>query len=582
MRHTKILSSKIQLSFLLVFLCGFVKAQYNEMVFNGGFEYGNPANIPSGGLEVPSDYYTVIQDWATAEGSFDYYDYQYYLTHQSDYPDPSDIILPPITSGRFIGMVGYTSATPTGRIDDCLECPYSPGCNEAAIDYIHPLRSIGQGAIYKLSFNAAFSKMGGDFPTNPVVKIHFVSADVTYSSDGQCIDHFDWMSSNPALEYDFALDDANPYQWQSFSKYFQVPEGYDNKFSWIVVEGYCGNQWGYIFVDNVSVEEFNYCECSSESGSPVVEGSIPNAMAEGDPWYVTIDNTTSAQFEVFDRWDNVVYNVSLFDAGVLCNCPTYSNFDLFWDGVDNPNVTASNYNSGSWLPVGVYSYILTLGNCHGHNTYTGSITIVGNLGGSPQYMYPIQSYNVATCCPTNDDFEFDDFGGLFHADVGDNITIGATGAVSMDAGCNAGFYAGNSITIGPNTHIQPGAGFVHLVTQSCTNQFATDYNNGGNRPDRRNTSNFNRNAKTINTTDTSNIGVYPNPSTGIYNVVFTQTVGNEKNMQLIVMDMFGNIISNTTVNSLNISLNLSGKPSGVYTLKIITGTSVYYKKLIKE
>jgi Secretion system C-terminal sorting domain len=579
MRQANILSSKILLSILLIFFCSLIKAQYKEMVFNGGFEYGNPANMPAVGLEDPSAYPTVIQDWLPAEGSFDYYDYQYYLTHQTKYPDVSDVVLPPITSGRFIGMVGYTSATPTGSTDNCLQCPNSPGCNEAAIDYIHPLRSFGQGAVYKLSFNAAFSKMYGDFPTNPVVKIHFVSADVTYSSDGQCIDNFDWMTSNPALEYDFALDDANPYQWQSFSKDFQVPEGYDNKFSWIVVEGYCGTHWGYIFVDNVSVEEFNHCSCAGDAGIAEVDPSTPvgsdNACVAGNyPWYIDVDNATSIQLQIFSPApaSALVYSISCFDANGLINIG-YPNYQVWWDGTDN---------NDNYLPSNTYTYRLAMGNCNGSQTVSSDITNVCCSAPSPPTMPIVNNTNAPTCCPTNDDFESDDFGGIFRADVSNNITMGETDAVSMDPGCNAQFYAGNKITIGPQVSILPGAtGFVHLVTQSCTNQFATDYN-AGHKAVRRDTARFNRESKILNMPDISNIGVYPNPSTGLYTITFTQTNENDKNMQLIVSDVLGNIISNTTVNSLNTSINLSGKSSGVYTLKIITGTNVYYKKLIKE
>lgn len=71
------------------------------------------------------------------------------------------------------------------------------------------------------------------------------------------------------------------------------------------------------------------------------------------------------------------------------------------------------------------------------------------------------------------------------------------------------------------------------------------------------------------------LNVFPNPSTGLYNIQFSETL---KNVELQVFDLTGKVIQSKKLNSIaNTTLEISGKPEGLYLLKVISekGSQTY-------
>lgn len=78
------------------------------------------------------------------------------------------------------------------------------------------------------------------------------------------------------------------------------------------------------------------------------------------------------------------------------------------------------------------------------------------------------------------------------------------------------------------------------------------------------------------------IGIYPNPSNGIFTVAFSQTIS--QNMQIEVLDIAGKVLQTLTVNTGTsaVQLNLQGMAAGVYIARITGPGAVVVKKLVKE
>ncbi len=75
-----------------------------------------------------------------------------------------------------------------------------------------------------------------------------------------------------------------------------------------------------------------------------------------------------------------------------------------------------------------------------------------------------------------------------------------------------------------------------------------------------------------------NVIVYPNPSSGIFNV----QVKNNKNVSFLVTDALGRIVNTSlgkTMDSVN-TLDISGEPNGLYFIKIISDNKAYTTKVL--
>ncbi|MBK0404887.1 T9SS type A sorting domain-containing protein, partial [Adhaeribacter sp. BT258] len=79
----------------------------------------------------------------------------------------------------------------------------------------------------------------------------------------------------------------------------------------------------------------------------------------------------------------------------------------------------------------------------------------------------------------------------------------------------------------------------------------------------------------------SNLVVFPNPSTGLFNLKVPVTT---RNYSVEVMDLTGKLVKQQTVtnNTGTTQLNLNGTAKGIYILKIASEGNVATRKLIVE
>nr|NQU93015.1 T9SS type A sorting domain-containing protein [Bacteroidota bacterium] len=76
------------------------------------------------------------------------------------------------------------------------------------------------------------------------------------------------------------------------------------------------------------------------------------------------------------------------------------------------------------------------------------------------------------------------------------------------------------------------------------------------------------------------ISIYPNPTTGRFSII-----GIDKNAQIEILNMQGRLVLGTDARPCiytapGVSKNLSGKPPGIYMVRVITNGQTIYKKLI--
>ncbi|HRD37493.1 MAG TPA: T9SS type A sorting domain-containing protein, partial [Bacteroidia bacterium] len=80
--------------------------------------------------------------------------------------------------------------------------------------------------------------------------------------------------------------------------------------------------------------------------------------------------------------------------------------------------------------------------------------------------------------------------------------------------------------------------------------------------------------------DNSGVIVYPNPSTGVFNVILNQ---ENTNTTLIILDALGRVVLTDKLNSLSNTVNAEKLANGVYMYRIVNGTeTIKQGKLVKE
>ncbi len=119
-------------------------------------------------------------------------------------------------------------------------------------------------------------------------------------------------------------------------------------------------------------------------------------------------------------------------------------------------------------------------------------------------------------------------------------------------------------------------GFTSVVYGYNDTQIPPNYNNNDNiRPNLKLT--FVAPAVNIANKLENNVNIYPNPTTGIFNI---ELPTNSENTEIAVIDITGKIIYETTTKGTNTSIDLSNNPQGVYILKLQFNEQTINQKII--
>lgn len=101
-------------------------------------------------------------------------------------------------------------------------------------------------------------------------------------------------------------------------------------------------------------------------------------------------------------------------------------------------------------------------------------------------------------------------------------------------------------------------------------------NNGGSYPQRSTI----RNAVLTNTVEVQPVNVlYPNPTTGVFNISFSSPL---KNASISIRDVTGKIVQQTHAKGKTNTFNLYGLPSGLYFIKVLDSGKSIEMKVIKQ
>jgi hypothetical protein len=87
----------------------------------------------------------------------------------------------------------------------------------------------------------------------------------------------------------------------------------------------------------------------------------------------------------------------------------------------------------------------------------------------------------------------------------------------------------------------------------------------------------------VNTNNSANLLVYPNPTSKELNIQLPENIGNTIQIELI--NLTGKVIMNQTFNTLGkneISLNTEQLVNGIYLIKVLSQNQVFITKIVKE
>jgi len=73
------------------------------------------------------------------------------------------------------------------------------------------------------------------------------------------------------------------------------------------------------------------------------------------------------------------------------------------------------------------------------------------------------------------------------------------------------------------------------------------------------------------------ISIYPNPATNSLQVSFS---GNSENSTLVMTDMLGNTVKQTTFNTQHAALNIADVSGGIYFITLTSGATISTQKVI--
>lgn len=539
---------KIAITIYLFFCITLIQSQ--NIVPNSSFENGS-VSYPSGHSQVPYLYY-----WENFETS------DWYSSSPNHYGGVYDI---PGTQGQFIAeMVAKTG-------DKYVGFGHCEGLQ------VNLTKTIKKNDIVKISFwwsprhernteiNYFLSKNKADANTalndcsNPNISSEFMGK-VIVNAGG----------ANPI---------HIPGKWYYYeSESFKIT---DEEYNWFVIKGenIAGtfNSVGYIYLDDVSV--FSVAECAHlcTPKEPVnfyqIQGS-PNVLAtamignSAANWFMLIENASNVEFTVFNRWGLEVYNYKAYDPNGLKDIG-YNDYAFEWNGHDN---------NGNALSQGLYNFNLEIKNCKFRLNYIAQPLFILSCSCTPVINYPYKTKWLKNCCKENAVLDNITFPNGFREDVNDFIMAGVNNPTIVDYGTKVDFYAGQSIILGTGfqsygnftAEITPCGTFnmkkinrhSNLITHSQIDSIYDTYN-------------ISRNS--LNNLKFPNI--FPNPTSN--NINITQ-LNNFVGSNIEIINLMGQVIFTTTINSNQLSVNLSKHPKGIYLVKINSDKEQLIEKIVLE
>lgn len=247
----------------------------------------------------------------------------------------------------------------------------------------------------------------------------------------------------------------------------------DKEYKWIALKGENipgdVNSDKYVYVDDISVEKFEYCDhicAGSGITDPIVfTNIIPNAMYGNSylNFFTTVQNATEVEMTVWDTWGGESYYWHSFDLNGLAD-PGYSDFAIVWNG--NSTATGGDFIANTAYPIRIVAR-----NCVDLFWYDGMIVVTG-IDSPPANPYAATQNRLGPdCCP---DYQYiqnvvypannkeivavDDF-----IKAGYSVTAPPFGPVAVSDQAVVSYRAGNYIDLDTGFQVLPGGNFEAFI-----------------------------------------------------------------------------------------------------------------------
>ena len=144
----------------------------------------------------------------------------------------------------------------------------------------------------------------------------------------------------------------------------------------------------------------------------------------------------------------------------------------------------------------------------------------------------------------------------------------------IETNTNITYKAGNKIILTDGFHDKAGSNF-HAYIEPCANNFDTRQLRTANS-----SSTYKQSKENISNILKTQMLIYPNPSTGVFNINFNA----ETTANIVVYDVMGKLILEKTINNTNsTSFDLAAQKTGIYILKIVDNNgSVTTERIVKQ
>lgn len=522
-----------------------------NLIFNSSFENEDGSGYPTGEGEVDS-----LHSWESKiHGTVHSPDWIYNNLGTAFSPAPT-----PASGKGIVGMAPYELIQQNFRNEDMKNNTY-----------------------YILSmYIYLYTSTPGGTTTNSSLHCYLAGSDLDYLNNNQCTPGY--VTHTPNVKQQIASFDINTTNypntngWTRISKVFRSPP--NNSFwDYFVIDlrenNYTNDglstscEDGYIFIDDVSIEEVDQCGrvCSPTLGA-IQYSTMPNAMfANGGGFTMLIKNAIGIDFTVFDEWGGEMYNQKAYDPNGLIDTG-YPDYYFSWTG-QKPD--------GSLFPQDLYVYQLRLWNCEYDQTYTSTLMYLTSSGYAIQG-WDIQIETLNDCCPQYlevQDKEY--FSGLSVEKADVSITAGENFTTAYPVGpviCRNGSdvkYVSAEINILPGFSVESGASYHAILTTHCSDGYVRS--GGRNRSD----------LQTVQVAALSETAfiVQPNPSSnGLFNI--KSNVSSEGILSIDLYNSMGQLIKKIDSGFESMELDLGSYNTGIYFLRItLKNTNVpLFKRLV--